>query len=135
MHRTYISSVESGKRNIALDNLIKIAESLEVTLLDLCNYEQPIHNTMLLTIMNEQFLLAMDINLNAKIKREIEIICSLAFDEEKSPFEDIYKQKYSGELSDASAFELANIFPDVINQELGINVQFKAIDFEVNINN
>ncbi len=35
MDRTYFSSVEAGKRNIAINNLEKIANGLEVTLSDL----------------------------------------------------------------------------------------------------
>jgi transcriptional regulator with XRE-family HTH domain len=30
LDRTYVSSVERGKRNISFDNLVKIAETLEV---------------------------------------------------------------------------------------------------------
>lgn len=30
LHRTYISAVECGKRSIALDNIQKIAEALEI---------------------------------------------------------------------------------------------------------
>lgn len=30
LHRTYISAIECGKRSIALDNIQKIAEALEV---------------------------------------------------------------------------------------------------------
>lgn len=35
MDRTYFSSVEAGKRNIAIINLEKIANGLEITLSDL----------------------------------------------------------------------------------------------------
>jgi transcriptional regulator with XRE-family HTH domain len=35
MDRTYYASVESGKRNISIDNIKKIADGLEVTLEEL----------------------------------------------------------------------------------------------------
>lgn len=35
MNRTYFSEVEKGKRNISLDNLIKIADGLNIGLEDL----------------------------------------------------------------------------------------------------
>ena len=30
LHRTYISSIERGKRNVSIDNLFKIARGLEI---------------------------------------------------------------------------------------------------------
>ncbi len=35
LHRTYISDIELGKRNISLDNIEKIAEALDISLTDL----------------------------------------------------------------------------------------------------
>jgi transcriptional regulator with XRE-family HTH domain len=35
LHRTYVSSVERGKRNISLESIEKLANALEVTLADL----------------------------------------------------------------------------------------------------
>ena len=35
LHRTYVSSVELGKRNVALDNIGKIADALGVPIRDL----------------------------------------------------------------------------------------------------
>ncbi len=35
MDRTYLASVESGKRNISLENINKIANGLEITLSEL----------------------------------------------------------------------------------------------------
>lgn len=37
LHRTYISSVELGKRNISLRNIEKIAKALEVRISELFN--------------------------------------------------------------------------------------------------
>ncbi|MDB9311207.1 helix-turn-helix transcriptional regulator [Aphanizomenon sp. CS-733/32] len=40
LHRTYISSIESGKCNISLDNIEKLAKSLNISISDLfaaCN--------------------------------------------------------------------------------------------------
>ena len=35
MDRTYLAGVESGKRNISLENIIKIADGFEITLEEL----------------------------------------------------------------------------------------------------
>ena len=35
MDRTYFASVESGKRNISIDNILKIAQGLNITLEEL----------------------------------------------------------------------------------------------------
>ncbi|MBR3517869.1 MAG: helix-turn-helix transcriptional regulator [Lachnospiraceae bacterium] len=35
LHRTYISDIELGKRNISLDNIEKIAEAFNISLADL----------------------------------------------------------------------------------------------------
>jgi transcriptional regulator with XRE-family HTH domain len=35
LHRTYVSSVERGERNISLENIQKLAEGLEVSMKDL----------------------------------------------------------------------------------------------------
>ena len=48
--RTYIASVEAGKRNISLENIVKIANSLNVSLVELFNFTMPIHRTMIITI-------------------------------------------------------------------------------------
>lgn len=35
LHRTYVSSVERGERNIALDNILELARALDVHVTDL----------------------------------------------------------------------------------------------------
>lgn len=35
LHRTYISDVELGKRNVSLENIERIASSLNISLIDL----------------------------------------------------------------------------------------------------
>ncbi len=46
LHRTYISSVERGERNISIINLRRIARSLGLTLRDLLTHvEQDTHET------------------------------------------------------------------------------------------
>ncbi|HDR8152423.1 MULTISPECIES: helix-turn-helix domain-containing protein [Bacillus cereus group] len=38
LHRTYISDIERGNRNVSLDNIEKIAKSLEVQPMDLLDF-------------------------------------------------------------------------------------------------
>lgn len=38
LHRTYISDIERGARNVSLDNIYKIAIALDVTLKDLFDF-------------------------------------------------------------------------------------------------
>ena len=40
MDRTYYASVESGKRNISLNNIDKIAKGLNISLSDLFNFSE-----------------------------------------------------------------------------------------------
>lgn len=40
MDRTYFASVEAGKRNIAIRNIKKIADGLDVTLSELFDFEE-----------------------------------------------------------------------------------------------
>lgn len=35
LHRTYIGSVERGERNVSLDNLVRIARALDITVAEL----------------------------------------------------------------------------------------------------
>ena len=35
LHRTYIGQIETGKRNIALKNIAKLAEALKVSIIEL----------------------------------------------------------------------------------------------------
>jgi transcriptional regulator with XRE-family HTH domain len=38
LHRTYIGQVEGGHRNVALRNIYRLADALEVTVGDLCGH-------------------------------------------------------------------------------------------------
>lgn len=40
LHRTYISSVELGKRNIALLNIEKLANALDCTIIELLTFNE-----------------------------------------------------------------------------------------------
>lgn len=37
LHRTYIGSVERGERNISIDNMARLAQALDCSLIDLLN--------------------------------------------------------------------------------------------------
>lgn len=41
LHRTYVSSVERGKRNISLHNIEKLAEALAVSMAELMPVSEP----------------------------------------------------------------------------------------------
>lgn len=43
LHRTYISDIERGNRNVSLDNIEKIAKALDVQPKDLLNFDSPIN--------------------------------------------------------------------------------------------
>jgi transcriptional regulator with XRE-family HTH domain len=41
LHRTYISSVERGERNVSIENIFAISEALNVLPADLVKFESP----------------------------------------------------------------------------------------------
>jgi transcriptional regulator with XRE-family HTH domain len=43
LHRTYISSIESGKRNVSLVNIEKLANALECDISDFFNFKNINH--------------------------------------------------------------------------------------------
>ncbi|MFK4427949.1 helix-turn-helix transcriptional regulator (plasmid) [Bacillus thuringiensis serovar sumiyoshiensis] len=43
LHRTYISDIERGNRNVSLDNIEKIAKALDVQPKDLLNFDSQIN--------------------------------------------------------------------------------------------
>ncbi len=43
LHRTYISSIESGGRNVSLTNIVKIADALECEVAHLFNFPNKTH--------------------------------------------------------------------------------------------
>jgi transcriptional regulator with XRE-family HTH domain len=45
MHRTYLAGIERALRNPSLENLVKLANALDLTLSELFNFEPPDENT------------------------------------------------------------------------------------------
>ena len=133
MHRTYIAGVESGKRNISLDNLNKIAEALGVTLSELCDYEKPIHNTVLLKINDEVFLMESNCELTSKNKEDIELICKLAYDDDEPSLDEELNRNGIHSISNANSYDIALALQNTIKSYLGINIIFKSIDVEASI--
>ena len=39
LHRTYVSSLERGERNVSLENIVKLARALRVPLQELLSFE------------------------------------------------------------------------------------------------
>lgn len=135
LDRTYIAGVEQGKRNISLENLNKIAESLELSLGELCDTSIPIRHTIVLKVNGEIFLLQSKSELTSEIKDQIEIMCRYAFDEDEPELlESLGEGKSLDDLYDLSVYEIAGLFEKTIKSKLGIDVVFKAIDLEVAIN-
>lgn len=123
--RTYISDVEQGKRNISIDNIEKIAKALNITLPELFSFNRPIQKTIILTVNGEEFILESNKELTRDIKDHIEAIADYFYDEDNAWFtEDMYEM---------STYEIADLFEQVVKDEVGIEVSFKAIDLEVNI--
>lgn len=125
LDRTYISDVEQGKRNLSIESIEKITKALNITLPELFSFNRPIQKTIILTVNGEQFILESNKELTRDIKDHIEAITDYFYDEDNDWFtEDMY---------DMSTYEIADLFQKVIKDEVGIEVSFKAIDLEVNI--
>lgn len=80
---------------------------------------------IILTINGEQFLLESDRELTVDDKNYIESICEYFYDEDNEWYDDIH---------DMSNYKIADLFQEVVKKEVGINVTFKCIDLEVEIN-
>lgn len=133
LHRTYIAGIESGKRNVSLENLCKIADALEVSLSDLCNYEAPVHNTILIKINDECFLLKTDSELTDEIKKEIEIIARLAYDPDEPSLDEILAEDNIASIGEASNYDIIIALKTLIERKFGIKITFCPIDFETSI--
>lgn len=132
--RTYIASVEAGKRNISIDNIKKIADALNVTLNDLFDFNKPIHNTILLTVNGIAFLLESSVELTPELQEEIELIAKYAFDEEESTLLDGAATENLAELYELSPYDVANLLKEKTEKDLGITIKFKPITFPINVN-
>ena len=116
--RTYIASVEAGKRNISIDNIKKIADALNVTLHDLFDFTKPIHNTILLTINGTTFLLESSVELTPELQDEIELIAKFAFDEEESTLLDVAATDNLNDLYTLSPYDIADLLEKKIEKDL-----------------
>lgn len=131
--RTYIASVEAGKRNISIDNIKKIADALNVTLHDLFDFTKPIHNTILLTINGTTFLLESSVELTPELQDEIELIAKFAFDEEESTLLDVAATDNPVDLYELSPYDIADLLKQKIEKDLSLTVRFKPIDLQVTV--
>lgn len=131
--RTYIAGIESGKRNLSLENMAKIAKAFDMTLSEFCNWEQPIHKTILLKINQECFIVEADTELTPELKDEIELICRCAFDEDSALLEYMDEDATIDDLYNLSVYELADIIVNTIKGETGVDLVFKAIDLEAKV--
>ena len=133
--RTYIASVEAGKRNISIDNIKKIADALSVTLHDLFDFTKPIiHNTILLTINGTTFLLESSAELTPELKEEIELIAKFAFDEKESTLLEVAATDNNPvDLYELSPYDIADLLKQKIEKDLSLTVRFKPIDLQVTV--
>lgn len=134
LDRTYIAGIESGKRNITIENVQKLADALKISIAELFDFSIPVHKNFIITINGENFILESSKELSNDIKTEIEIICRLAFDEEESSLIDVSDCKSVDRLYELSAFEVIDLVIKKIAKELGISVTFKSIELETKIN-
>ena len=132
--RTYIASVEAGKRNISIDNIKKIADALNVTLHDLFDFTKPIHNTILLTINGTTFLLESSVELTPELQDEIELIAKFAFDEEESTLLDVAATDNLNDLYELSPYDIADLLKEKTEKDLQLSLSFKPIDLQIKIN-
>lgn len=131
--RTYIAGIESGKRNITIENAKKIADALSISLADLFDFTKPVHQNFIVTVNGENFILESSKELTREVKDEIEIIADLAFDEEESSLLDVSDCKSVEELYELSVYEIVDLLIKKIEQVLEMKVTFKPIELEVAI--
>ena len=131
--RTYLAGVEAGKRNISLENLEKISKGLNITLSELFAFGTPVQRTIILDVNGEKFILESDRELTRDVKNHIEAICSTTYDEE-SDFNVVLKREdEDNDIYEASDYDIARAFQEIVKEDLGINVNFQRIDLEVSI--
>ena len=129
--RTYIAGIEAGKRNLSLENIEKIAAALKMTISEFCNWEQPVHRTILFHINGECFIVESNRELTLEIKNEIELICNCAFDEDSPLLESMDENATLDDILELDVYALADLIVITIKSQLGIDLVFKAIDLEV----
>ena len=132
--RTYIASVEAGKRNISIDNIKKIADALNVTLHDLFDFTKSIHNTIMLTINGTTFLLESSVELTPELQDEIELIAKFAFDAEESTLLDVAATDNLNDLYELSPYDIADLLKEKTEKDLQLSLSFKPIDLQIKIN-
>lgn len=134
MHRTYIAGIESGKRNISIENIYRLAEALDISVSELFDFTRPIHQSFIITVNGENFFLDSSKELSHELKDEIERICKLAFSKGDSSLLKVMEGKTLEDLYEMSVYNIADLLIKAIEKNLGINVRFKPIELEVKIN-
>lgn len=125
LNRTYLSGIESGKRNVSIENIEKIANGLDVDIVELFKFSEPMHNTLIVNINGEDFLMESDKTLDSNIKNYIESIADCFYEENN--------EWYSDDIYDLSIYELADLFQKAVKDNTGVDLSYKAIDLEVSI--
>lgn len=125
LNRTYISGIESGKRNVSIENIEKIAKGLEVDKVELFKFSEPLHSTIIVNINGEEFLMKGDKNLDSNLKNYIESIAECFYEEDND--------WYTDDIYDLSNYDLADLFQKAVKDNVGVNLSYKGIDLEVRI--
>lgn len=125
LDRTYIASVELGRRNISIINLEKIATGLNVPVSELLKKE----SSILLNINGIRFLLKSTQPLSEDEKDDLEYICRCAFDEDSALLQEDEDVEV---LREKSPYELAEVFQMAAEKER-ISVKYCPIDLEISI--
>lgn len=133
LDRTYIAGIESGKRNITIENANKIAMALKISLAELFDFTKPVHQNFIITINNENFILESSKELTSEMKDEIEIICRLAFDDEESSLLKVADANTLEDLYEMSVFDITELLIKAIEQSLDVKVTFKPIELEAKV--
>ncbi len=86
---------------------------------------------IILEIKGDKFLIESRENLDRNKLNYIVAICQSAYDE-SSNFNLILFERDS-DLYEATSYEIAEIFKEIVMENVGINLDFKNIDIEVKI--
>ena len=127
INRSYVAGMESGKRNVSLETIEKIASAFGLTLFEFFNYDTVVPQQIIyLNIDGEQFAMKADKPLTLDQKNYLDALTRCFMDDIEN--DDEYER-----FMDMSTYDLAGWFVDKAKEELGVNLRFVAISDEYSI--